>query len=259
MPNEQATADVPVMVYFHGGGGMAGSVTVYDKLYKNWPKRQGVVVARISPFAPENRYPAAIDDAHAILTYLTATLQQVGYACNGKLIIAGDSGGGAITATLVQDWFANRVSTDLAITHQILIYASLDYTMSQPSIEENGTGYLLESSKIRWYFDNYFSAYDDRAELTVWTDGYPNHSPYQSPKDTAPTAEHRPLRDEDIGYHEQLQEQARHPNPVHFADMPHAFLNMENLYIGYIPKLVSNANNCKINPLKFAPSRQIAP
>ena len=32
LPNEQATADVPVMVYFHGGGGMAGSVTVYDKL-----------------------------------------------------------------------------------------------------------------------------------------------------------------------------------------------------------------------------------
>ena len=233
LPNEQATADVPVMVYFHGGGGMAGSVTVYDKLYKKLAEATGcVVVAPEYRLAPENRYPAAIDDAHAILTYLTATLQQVGYACNGKLIIAGDSAGGAITATLVQDWLANRVSTDLAITHQILIYASLDYTMSQPSIEENGTGYLLESSKIRWYFDNYFSAYDDR-ELSspFWTDMATllHHSPYQAPKTLHLTAGYCPLRDEDIGYHEQLQKAGALSELVHFADMPHAFLNMENL------------------------------
>ena len=97
LPNEQATADVPVMVYFHGGGGMAGSVTVYDKLYKKLAEATGcVVVAPEYRLAPENRYPAATDDAHAILTYLTATLQQVGYACNGKLIIAGDSAGGQL-------------------------------------------------------------------------------------------------------------------------------------------------------------------
>lgn len=233
MPSEDAPIAVPVMVYFHGGGGMAGSVTVYDKIYKKLADASGcLVVAPEYRLAPENRYPAAIDDAHSILKYLTPTLQQIGYQCDGKLIIAGDSGGGAITATLVQDWLANRVVTDLTITHQLLIYASLDYTMSQPSIKENGTGYLLEATKIRWYFDNYFSGYDDR-ELSspFWTDMATllHHSPHPAPTTLNFSAGYCPLRDEDIGYHQQLQKAGAQSELVHFADMPHAFLNMENL------------------------------
>lgn len=233
LPNETTPVAVPVMVYFHGGGGMAGSVTVYDKIYKKLAAASGcLVVAPEYRLAPENRYPAAIEDAHAILSYLTPTLQHIGYHCNGELIIAGDSAGGAITATLVQDWLANRVSTDLTITHQVLIYASLDYTMSQHSIDENGTGYLLEASKIRWYFDNYFSAYDDR-ELSspFWTDlgMLLHHSAHTAPKTLNFSAGYCPLRDEDIGYHEQLQKAGAQSELIHFADMPHAFLNMENL------------------------------
>ena len=93
-------------------------------------------------------------------------------------------------------------------------------------------GYLLESSKIRWYFDNYFSAYDDR-ELSspFWTDMATllHHSPYQAPKTLHLTAGYCPLRDEDIGYHDVLKAAGAPSQLVHFADMPHAFLNMENL------------------------------
>lgn len=233
LPNQENPVAVPVLVFFHGGGGMAGSVTVYDKLYKKLADASGcVVVAPEYRLAPENRYPAAIDDAHALLAHLPQTLAAQGYRCNGKLIIGGDSGGGAIAATLVQDWLANRVSTELDITHQLLIYAGLDYTLSQPSIQQNGKGYLLEADKIRWYYDQYFCEFDDRELCSpFWTDWVTlaHHSPHALPKTLHITAGYCPLRDEDMSYHEQLIKAGADSHLLHFADMIHAFMNMENL------------------------------
>ena len=233
LPNKNAPTAVPMLVFFHGGGGMAGSVTVYDKIYKKLAAITGMVV--IAPeyrLAPENSYPCGIEDAHSVLQFLTPTLQALGYHNNGTLMIGGDSGGGAITATLVQDWLANKVSTDLIITHQLLIYAGLDYTLSQPSIQENAKGYLLESSKIAWYYDNYFHAYDDRELASpFWTDlvTLAHHTPYPLPRTLNISAGYCPLRDEDIGYHEQLLKAGFDSQLQHFPDMVHAFMNLENL------------------------------
>ncbi|MFW2176574.1 MULTISPECIES: alpha/beta hydrolase fold domain-containing protein [unclassified Moraxella] len=231
--NKDNPTNVPILVFFHGGGGMAGSVSVYDKIYKKLADTTGyLVVAPEYRLAPENRNPCAIEDAHAVLQFLTPTLQALGYQNNGTLMIGGDSGGGAITATLVQDWLANKIDTDLVITHQLLIYAGLDYTLSQPSMQENATGYLLETSKVQWYYDNYFNRYDDRELASpFWTDlaTLAHHSPNTLPKTLNISAGYDPLRDEDIGYHEQLLKAGFDSQWVHFADMPHAFLNMENL------------------------------
>lgn len=235
LPNKASPVNVPVVVFFHGGGGMAGSVSVYDKIYKKLAASTGaIVVAPEYRLAPENRYPAAIDDAHTVLQYLSATLQTVGYSINDTLIVGGDSGGGAIAATLVQDWLANRVNTDLVISHQLLIYAGLDYTLSQPSMQtdENGTGYLLERDKIVWYYDNYFSRYEDRELVSpFWTDlsALAYHTTKPLPKSLSISAGYCPLRDEDIGYHEQLAKAGFDSELLHFPEMIHAFINMENL------------------------------
>ena len=241
LPNKENPVAVPLMVFFHGGGGMAGSVSVYDKIYKKLAVATGsVVIAPEYRLAPENLYPAGIDDAHSVLKYLTPTLAELGYQGNGTLMIGGDSAGGAITATLVQDWLAGKIDTDLTITHQLLIYAGLDYTLSQPSIEENATGYLLEKSKIEWYYDNYFHRYDDR-DLTspFWTDlaTLVHHSQYLLPKTLNISAGYDPLRDEDIRYHELMQEAGFDSELMHFPDMVHAFVNMENLCVEQCTKM----------------------
>lgn len=233
LPDPQNPSAVSVLVYFHGGGGMAGSVTVYDKIYKKLAAATGsVVVAPEYRLSPENPYPAGINDAHAVLTYLAPTLAQLGYQSNGQLMIAGDSAGGALTATLVQDWLAGRVDSDWAISHQLLIYAGLDYTLSQPSIQENGKGYLLEKGKIEWYYNNYFHGYDDR-ELSspFWTDlaTLAYHTTRPLPKSLHITAGYCPLRDEDLRYHELMQQAGFDSELLHFPDMVHAFINMENL------------------------------
>lgn len=233
LPNKNQPVAVPLLMFLHGGGGMAGSVSVYDKIYKKIAQAtRCVVVAPEYRLAPENCYPAGLDDCHAVLSYLADTLQPLGYQCNGRLIVAGDSGGGALVASVVQDWLANKIDIPLAITHQVLIYAGLDYTLSQPSIVENGNGYLLETAKIRWYYDHYFAPYED-LELAspYWTDLsiLAQNTPHPLPKTLNISAGYCPLRDEDVGYHQQLLNAGFDSEWLHFADMPHAFLNMENL------------------------------
>lgn len=224
---------VPVMMYFHGGGGMAGSVSVYDKIYKKMAEATGsVVVAPEYRLAPENLYPAGIDDAHTVLQYLEATLNQHGLSCGGECTVAGDSAGGAITATLIQDWLANKINTNIRITRQVLIYAGLDYTLSQPSMQENAVGYLLETTRVAWYYDHYFTRHDDRELASpFWTDlqALAFHTPFELPKTLHLTAGYCPLRDEDIGYHEQMLKAGFHSEWYHFDNMIHAFVNMEDL------------------------------
>lgn len=241
LPNTENPVPVPMVVFFHGGGGMAGSVTVYDKIYKKLAEAtRSVVIAPEYRLAPENIYPCGIDDAHAVLKFLTPTLQALGYVNNGTLLVGGDSGGGAITATLVQDWLAGKVESDVTITHQLLIYAGLDYTMSQPSMDENATGYLLEKSKIAWYYDNYFHHYDDRELASpFWTDVamLAHHTAKPLPKTLNITAGYCPLRDEDIGYHELLLKAGFDSQLQHFPEMVHAFINMENLCVEQCQRL----------------------
>lgn len=245
LPDTENPPDVPVLLYFHGGGGMAGSVSVYDKIYKKLAETTGcLVIAPEYRLAPENLYPAGIEDAYTVLQHLANTLENVGYRCNGACVVAGDSAGGAITATLVQDWLAGKVKSDIVITQQILIYASLDYTLTPPfnasntclyehaSLQENGQGYLLETAKIHWYFDNYFTPYDDRELASpYWTDlaMLASHTELPLPATLNITAGYCPLRDEDIGYHEQLLQAGFDSQWLHFSDMIHTFINMENL------------------------------
>lgn len=54
----------------------------------------------------------------------------------------------------------------IRIKRQFLIYPSLDYTLSLPSVEENAVGFLLEKDKVIWYFENYFQHGENRKEAS---------------------------------------------------------------------------------------------
>src|SRR3546814_4720413 len=90
----------------------------------------------------------------------------------------------------ISDWSSDVCSSDL------LIYPSLDYTLSQPSIISNGRGYLLEADRIRWYFDHYFQNGENRQKAS------PLFMPASAllPDTLIITAGLCPLRDEGVLY-----------------------------------------------------------
>ena len=58
-----------VIVYYHGGGWVLGTIDEYDLLGRRWPQRTGCAVVLVDyRLAPEYRFPTAVDDAWAALT-----------------------------------------------------------------------------------------------------------------------------------------------------------------------------------------------
>ncbi len=219
----QPESQLPVLIYFHGGGHMAGSITVYDPICRKLARLTNhIVVSTDYRLAPECPYPAGITDCLNVLRNIWQVLDNRKVNYLKKLAIAGDSAGGAICATLSH---TTQHDDEIAITKKILIYPSLDYTMESPSIDLNGEGYLLEKEKITWYFDNYFQGGEDRKELSPLYMEFTD----KLPESLVITAEFCPLRDEGLNYIDKLQTAGVELQHLHFNDMIHAFMNMEDL------------------------------
>jgi len=214
------TRKLPVCLYLHGGGHVAGSVAVYDPICRRLAALADCrVVALEYRLAPEHPYPRGLEDCAQALALLPAWLAAQRLGLPGGLTVAGDSGGGALTASLLA-----CAGDDLHVARQVLIYPSLDYTMTQPSVQENASGYLLDVSRMQWYFDQYFQAGEDRAAA----------SPLCMPAANLPptlliTAGFCPLRDEAYLYAERLCRAGVPCTHRHLPGMIHAFLNLHNL------------------------------
>lgn len=215
--------DLPVLIYYHGGGHMAGSVNVYDPICRKLAiAATHIVVSTEYRLTPENPYPAGVEDALAVAENVWEPLDRLKLLHARRLSIAGDSGGGALCATVAHQ---TQHHEGVDLQNQVLIYPSLDYTLSMPSVEFNGAGYLLEKDKIRWYFDHYFQQNEDRREASPLF----MEVTQRLPRTLVITAEFCPLRDEGRAYVQQLQSKDVHAQRLHFDTMVHAFLNLETI------------------------------
>ena len=219
----QPSEALPVLVFAHGGGHMAGSVGAYDPIARKLVEATGWFVVSVDyRLAPEYPYPSGLDDLCAVVRGIYATLDRLGVAYQRRLALVGDSGGAAFIASAVHRLASE---SDIDIDCQVLIYPSLDYTMSCDSIRTLARGYLLESDRIIWLFDQYFQHAEDRRAAS------PLFMPISHgfPRTFLLTAGYCPLRDEGFAYVERLRNAGVAVTHRHEPDMTHAFLNMEDL------------------------------
>ena len=154
-------ANPHVIVYCHGGGGVIGSIRSAEPVTRLLAAQTGCTVASVEyRLGPEDRHPAAIDDAvaayHAMVERLPA---------GARIAIAGDSFGGYLAAHVDR---AARRKPDL----QVLIYPIVDMTLTSPSIDRHADGYLLTRSMMHWFRNNYLNETDDRRAISpaYWAD-----------------------------------------------------------------------------------------
>ena len=212
---------LPVVLHFHGGGHMCGNIALYDAISRKIAKSGHCIVIAVEyRLAPEFPYPAGIDDCQYVLAHYQELLTEVQFS--QQLIIAGDSAGGAICTTLASNNISN---SKINIDKQILIYPSVDYSMSCQSIEENGSGFLLEKEKMSWYFERYFQ-HNESAQLV---------SPLFMPMDASMPetlifiAGCDPLRDEGIAYGQALSQLGVNVEQHAFDGMIHAYMLLDSL------------------------------
>ena len=188
------TAKLPVILHLHGGGHMCGDLEIYDAISRRMAIHTNSVVITLDyRLSPEHPYPAAIEDCKFLLTHYQSLLGSVGF--KDELILAGDSAGAALTATL-----SASAQYSAEISKQILLYPSLDYTMEHPSMDAYGSGYLLEKQGVAWYFDNYLQNGEDRKQVS------PLFMPVPAcmPETLLIVANCDPLQDEAYAYAEKL-------------------------------------------------------
>lgn len=212
---------LPVVLHYHGGGHMCGSIALYDAISRKIAKEGHCVVIAVEyRLAPESPFPLGIEDCQYALENYKDVLKQINYS--EQLMIAGDSAGGAICTTLTSNNINNGA---VKIDKQILVYPSVDYTMSSPSVEENGTGFLLEMSKVEWYFDQYFQHNQSRKNAS------PLFMPMAAnmPETLIFSAGCDPLRDEALAYAKALQVKGVKVEHHVFDGMIHAYMLLDSL------------------------------
>ncbi len=170
--------------------------------------------------APEYPYPHGLEDAALVIENIERYLEPNNTTIRQGLVLAGDSGGGAMASTL-----AHRYQQHGLIHKLVLIYPGLDYAMQHDSIHSNGEGYLLHTNRIAWYFDHYLQGDEDRQAVSplsmAMSETYP--------QTLLITAEFCPLRDEAFAYRDRLLDSGVSCDHLHYDDLIHAFLNLQDL------------------------------
>ena len=216
------TGSVPVLVFFHGGGWVRGSVEAYDGLCRRLTSGAECVVVSVEyRRAPEHPFPTGFEDCYAVTEWAAEHAADLG-GDPDRVAVGGDSAGGNLAAA-VSLAARDRAGPDLA--HQLLLYPSVNHPSIRyfDSYEENGEGYFLEMDSVEWYLEQYV----DSADIG-------NHYafPYRAkdlsglPPATVVTAGFDPLRDEGRAYAECLAEAGVATTELRYESQIHAFLNL---------------------------------
>jgi len=211
--------ELPVLVYFHGGGWAICNLETHDATCRQLANGAGCAVVSVDyRLAPEHRFPDGAEDCYAALAWVAQNAAAIG-ADPRRIAIGGDSAGGNLTAVVA---LMARDRRGARLCHQLMIYPVTDYAFDTPSYAQNAQGPLLTRDTMRAFWKLYLRSEADGLD------------PYASPlraKDLAGlppahviTAEYDPLRDEGEAYGKRLAA-AGVPTVVRRYDgMVHGFL-----------------------------------
>jgi acetyl esterase/lipase len=211
----------PVLVYFHGGGWVVGTLETHDTCCRALAVRAGCVVVSVDyRLAPEHKFPAAAEDAYAA----TCWVAEKGASLDldpARIAVGGDSAGGNL-ATVVCLMARDRNGPRLC--HQLLIDPGTNHSFDTPSYRENAEGYYLTKEKMIYFWNQYLP---DEA-----SGRHPHASPLQAPDLGALppaliiTAGYDPLRDEDEDYANRLRAAGVPVKLSRYESMIHGFIIM---------------------------------
>jgi acetyl esterase len=214
---------LPVIVYFHGGGFVVGSVDIFDSLTRALANAtQAVVVSVDYRLAPAHPYPAAFDDCYAATQWVADNIASLG-GDPKKLVVAGDSAGGNLSAVVA---LKARDRGGPAIAAQIMYYPAVDLTdMHYDSKENFMDGYGL-SKAVGKKFEQAYAA-----NVTDFKDPYlsPLYASSVSglPAALIVTEGFDPLTDAANAYAARLTQSAVSVTTLHYPDMIHGFMSIK--------------------------------
>jgi acetyl esterase len=213
--------NLPVLVYFHGGGWVIASLDVYESSCRALCNAAEAIVVSVNyRQSPEAKFPAAINDAYDSTQWIIQNAAQIGGDPN-RVAIAGESAGGNLaTVTCLQ---ARDKGGRMPIA-QLLVYPVTDTSMSQASYAENQDTIPLHTSMMPWFWNYYLENESDKTNKYV----APLHADNLSgmPPTILITAEFDPLRDEGEQYAQKLADAGVSVKFQRFDGVVHEFFGL---------------------------------
>ena len=228
LPGEKMEDDLPVFLFFHGGGWVTESIDNYERICARLASATDHIVVSVEyRLAPEYPFPI------------------------------GDSAGGNLAAAVS---LMARDQGEFLPKRQILIYPAVnnDYSEESPylSVRRYGTEYLLTAGKMRDYINFYASAEEDKKSkylAPLMETDYSNQ-----PDTLILTAECDPLRDEGEEYGRRLKEAGNKVEVHRIQDALHGFFALGVKYYHvqesfaiinrFLSGYTSDENSRKVSP-----------
>ena len=217
-----STEVLPVVIWFHGGGWVVGTLASHDPVCRALANRTPCVVVAVDyRLAPEAPFPAAVEDAWAATRWVAEEALKLGGDAR-RLVVAGDSAGGNLAAAVA----LRARDSGLELALQVLVYPVTDFDLDSESYLRLASGLNLTRAKMAWYWKQYLAGADG---------SHPDASPLRAPElgGVAPalvqTAEHDPLLSEGEAYAARLADAGVPVTLTRYEGMIHGFIRMPAL------------------------------
>lgn len=187
----------PVMVFYHGGGFVIGSLYTYDPYCAEIARLLDLPIISIDyRLSPEHPFPAPAEDCEAATRWIASNPPELGLEVTG-IITSGDSAGGNLAIVTTMALRDNPADVPVILQHPIYPVVTLD--TDWPSMREFADGHLLTASAMDYFSDGHAAMPGDYRSEPL------NFDQSGMPPSLVTTASLDPLRDQGIAYVEKLE------------------------------------------------------
>lgn len=217
----QPKKKLALLVFYHGGGFVAGSLDTHDEICRLLAKCMQVQVLSVQyPLAPEASPKQVIEASQQALQWVYQNRRQLNIY-KSRIAIAGDSAGGNICAVVAQ----RSLASEYAPQAQLLIYPAIDFHYSYPSLQLFGYGLTLTAADVKQvkvlYAEQHDIELDDSLVSPIYAELNANLA-----ASFIVTAGHDVLRDEAEFYAEKLAAHGCKVKYQTYLEQAHGFLHL---------------------------------
>lgn len=148
---------LPLIVYFHGGGWLLGSIDSHDCTTRKLSNASGCAVLSVDyRRGPDSRFPTAVHDALDAISWALDHSDDLGIDAE-RFAVAGDSAGGNLATVAA---IALRDAGGPQPRAQLLVYpvTTCDLTIG---FDMQWEGHMLYRDEMQWHQDNYLAGPED--------------------------------------------------------------------------------------------------
>ena len=217
--------NLPLIIYCHGGSWVAGDIDDYDNICRKLSKKTKAIVVSINyRLAPENPFPAGLNDVYNVLLWVNENARSIS-GNSSRICLVGDSAGGNLAAAASQ-MIRDKGGPDIA--SMVLIYPSTNINaLNTKSWSNFGMNYNSTKQITEKFITLYTPNLEDRK--SQYASPLLSKNFEKLPATLIITAELDPLRDEGEAYGNKLKAASVSVISTRYKGVTHGFLSMDNI------------------------------